>query len=156
VAIGELLDKLNHRPFRKKDGTRVSVWEAIDKPALKPLPREPFDMSEWCRARVNIDYHVAFDANFYSVPYNPVHEVVEVRSTPTTVEILHKGSRVASHLGSRERNKAVTIHEQRPKSHREHLEWSPSRMVRWAPTIGPHTARLFERIMANQPHPESG
>lgn len=113
-------------------------------------------MSEWCRARVNIDYHVAFDANFYSVPYSQVHEVVEVRSTPTTVEILHKGSRVASHLRSRERNKAVTIHEHRPKSHREHLEWSPSRMVRWAETIGPHTARLFERIMASQPHPESG
>ena len=156
VAIRELLGKLNHRPFRKKDGTRASVWEAIDKPALKPLPMEPFDMSEWCRARVNIDYHVAFDANFYSVPYNLVHEVVEVRSTPTTVEILHKGSRVASHLRSRERNQAVTIHEHRPKSHREHLEWSPSRMVRWAETIGPHTARLFERIMAAQPHPESG
>ena len=62
VAIRELLGKLNHRPFRKKDGTRASVWEAIDKPALKPLPMEPFDMSEWCRARVNIDYHVAFDA----------------------------------------------------------------------------------------------
>jgi transposase len=156
VAIRELLGKLNHRPFRKKDGTRASVWEAIDKPALKPLPMEPFDMSEWCRARVNIDYHVAFDSNFYSVPYNLVHEVVEVRSTPTTVEILHKGTRVASHLRSRERNKAVTIHEHRPKSHREHLEWSPSRMVRWAETIGPHTARLFERIMADQPHPESG
>lgn len=156
VAIGELLGKLNHRPFRKKDGTRASAWEAIDKPVLKPLPREPFDLSEWCRARVNIDYHVVFDANFYSVPYNLVHEVVEIRSTPTTVEILHKGSRVASHLRSRERNKAVTIHEHRPKSHREHLEWSPSRMVRWAETIGPHTARLFERIMANQPHPESG
>ena len=138
VAIRELLGKLNHRPFRKKDGTRASVWEAIDKPALKPLPMEPFDLSEWCRARVNIDYHVAFDANFYSVPYNLVHEVVEIRSTPTTVEILHKGSRVASHLRSRERNKAVTIHEHRPKSHREHLEWSPSRMVRWAETIGPH------------------
>ncbi len=156
VAIRELLGKLNHRPFRKKDGTRASVWAAIDKPALKPLPMEPFDMSEWCRARVNIDYHVAFDANFYSVPYNLVHEVVEIRSTPTTVEILHKGTRVASHLRSRERNKAVTIHEHRPKSHREHLEWSPSRMVRWAETIGPHTARLFERIMADQPHPESG
>jgi transposase len=151
VAIRELLGKLNHRPFRKKDGTRASVWEAIDKPALKPLPMEPFDLSEWARARVNIDYHVAFDANFYSVPYSLVHEVVEIRSTPTTVEILHKGARVASHLRSRERNKAVTIHEHRPKSHREHLEWSPSRMVRWAETIGPHTARLFERIMADQP-----
>jgi transposase len=156
VAIRELLHKLNHRPFRKKDGTRASAWETIDKPALKPLPMEPFDLSEWSRARVNIDYHVAFDANFYSVPYNLVHEMVEIRSTPTTVEILHKGARVASHLRSRERGKAITDDEHRPKSHRAHLEWTPSRMVHWAETIGPNTARLFDRIMNDKPHPEMG
>ena len=155
-AIRELLDKLNHRPFRKKDGTRATVWEAIDKPALKPLPMEPFDLSEWSRARVNIDYHVAFDANLYSVPYNLVQELVEIRSTPTTVEILHKGVRVASHLRCRGRGRAITIDEHRPKSHRAHLEWTPSRMVHWAETIGPHTARLFERIMNDKPHPEMG
>ena len=116
---------------------RASVLEAIDKPALKPLPTEPFDMSEWSRARVNIDYHVTFDANLYSVPYNLVHELVEIRSTPTTVEILHKGARVASHLRSRGRGQAVTNDEHRPKSHRAHLEWTPSRMVHWAETIGP-------------------
>ena len=136
--------------------SRASVWEAIDKPALKPLPTEPFDLSEWSRARVNIDYHVAFDANLYSVPYNLVHELVEIRSTPTTVEILHKGARVASHLRSRGRGQAVTNEEHRPKSHRAHLEWTPSRMVHWAETIGPNTARLFERIMNDKPHPEMG
>lgn len=156
VAIRELLHKLNHRAFRKKDGTRASLWEAIDKPALKPLPMEPFDLSQWSRARVNIDYHVAFDANFYSVPYNLVQEVVEIRSTPTTVEVLHKGARVASHLRSRGRGLAISNNEHRPKSHREHLEWTPSRMVHWAGTIGPNTARLFERIMADKPHPEMG
>ena len=113
-------------------------------------------MSQWSRARVNIDYHVAFDDNLYSVPYNLVHEVVEIRSTPTTVEILHKGSRVASHVRSRGRGKAVTIGAHRPKSHQAHLEWPPSRMVQWAQKIGPHTARLFERMMADKPHPEMG
>ena len=54
-------------------------------------------MSQWSRATVNIDYHIAFDGNFYSVPYTLVQQVVEVRSTPTTVEIFHKGNRSASH-----------------------------------------------------------
>ena len=90
------------------------------------------------------------------MPYNLVHELVEIRSTPTTVEILHKGTRVASHLRSRGRGQAVTNDEHRPKSHRAHLEWTPSRMVHWAETIGPHTARLFERIMNDKPHPEMG
>jgi transposase len=156
VAIRELLDKLNHRAFRKKAGTRATVWEALDKPALKPLPMEPFDLSEWSRARVNIDYHVAFDSNLYSVPYNLVQELVEIRSTPATVEILHKGTRVASHLRSHARGQVVTNEEHRPKSHRAHLEWTPSRMVQWAETIGPNTARLFERIMNDKPHPEMG
>jgi transposase len=155
-AIRELLHRLNHRPFRKRDGSRASVFESLDKPALRPLPSESFDMSQWSRARVNIDYHVAFDDNFYSVPYNLVHEVVEIRSTPTTVEILHQGTRVASHLRHRGRGKAVTISVHRPKSHQAHLEWPPSRMVQWAQKIGPHTARLFERMMADKPHPEMG
>ncbi|MGH9647420.1 MAG: IS21 family transposase [Bryobacteraceae bacterium] len=156
VAIRELLEKLNQRPFRKREGSRATVFQALDKPALKPLPTEPFDLSQWSRARVNIDYHVTFDANLYSVPYNLVHELVEIRSTPTTVEVLHKGARVASHLRSRGRGQAVTNDEHRPKSHPAHLEWTPSRMVHWAETIGPNTARLFERIMNDKPHPEMG
>ncbi len=128
----------------------------IDKPALKPLPLSPFDLSEWSRARVNIDYHIAFDANFYSVPYNLVHEIVEIRSTSTLVEILHKRHARCSHIRSRGRGQTITNEEHRPKSHREHLEWTPSRMVHWAEVVGPYTARLFERIMNDKPHPEMG
>jgi transposase len=128
----------------------------VDRPALRPLPLERFDLSQWSRARVNIDYHIAFDTNFYSVPYNLVHELVEVRATPTTVEILHKGQRVASHLRARGHGHAITVAEHRPKSHQAHLEWTPSRLVNWAQTIGPNTARLFERILADKPHPEMG
>jgi hypothetical protein len=29
-------------------------------------------------------------------------------------------------------------------------------MVKWAENIGAHTARLFERILADKPHPEMG
>jgi len=100
-AVRQLLERVNQKPFRKRPGSRASLFTELDQPALRALPSERFDMSQWTRAKVNIDYHVAFDTNFYSVPYNLVHEVVEVRSTPTTVEILHKGQRVASHLRSR-------------------------------------------------------
>jgi hypothetical protein len=81
-------------------------------------------MSQWSRARVNIDYHIAFDANFYSVPYTLVHELIEVRATPTTIEIFHKGERVASHLRGRGRGQVCTEKEHRPKSHQAHLEWT--------------------------------
>src|SRR5260370_19190392 len=95
-AIRELLERLNQRPFRKREGSRASVFAAMERSTLRPLPAERFDMSQWSRARVNVDYHIAFDANLYSVPYRLVHQLVEVRATPTTVEIFHKGQRVAS------------------------------------------------------------
>jgi transposase len=155
-AIRELRDRINQRRFRKREGTRATQFAAVDKPALSPLPAERFDLSEWSRARVNIDYHVAFDTNYYSVPYNLVQELVEVRSTPTTIEIFHKSQRVTSHLRAHGHGHAVTIADHRPRSHQAHLEWTPSRMVHWAQTIGPHTARLFERILADKPHPEMG
>jgi transposase len=155
-AIRELLLRLNHRPFRKRAGTRASLFEQLDKPALQPLPVTPYDLSEWSKARVNIDYHCLFDKNFYSVPYTLVHELVEIRSTPTTVEIFHNGQRVASHPRSSGNDKAITIPQHRPKSHQAHLEWTPSRMVSWATTIGSHTAQLIERILADKPHPEMG
>lgn len=50
----------------------------------------------------------------------------------------------------------MTNPEHRPKSHRAHLEWTPSRMVNWAHSIGPNTAQLFARILADKPHPEMG
>ena len=99
-AIRELRDRINQRPFRKREGSRASQFAALDRPALNPLPTEPFDLSQWSRARVNIDYHIVFDANYYSVPYNLVHELVEVRSTPTTIELFHKGQRVCGWSGA--------------------------------------------------------
>jgi len=155
-AVRELLERVNQKPFRKRPGSRASLFAELDKPTLRALPAERFDMSQWTRARVNIDYHVAFDTNYYSVPYNLVHAVVEIRSTPTTVEILHKGQRLASHLRAHGHGQAITVHEHRPKSHQAHLEWTPSRMVNWAQNVGPQTALLFERILADKPHPEMG
>lgn len=155
-AIGQLLAAINQRPFRKREGSRLSQFLEFDKPALKPLPSEPFDLSHWSRARVNIDYHIAFDGSLYSVPYNLVHELVEIRSTATTIEILHKGTRVASHPRSRTRELVTTNPEHRPHSHQAHLEWTPSRIVEWGEKAGPFTAQLLERIMADKPHPEMG
>lgn len=156
-AIRELLTYLNHRPFRKRlEECRASLFTKIDRPALQPLPSERYDLSLWSQARVNIDYHVAFDGNWYSVPYALTGKQVEVRSTPTTVEIFYRGKRVASHLRSHERNKPITQNEHRPKSHQAHLEWPPSRMVNWAASVGANTAQLVQRMLDDKPHPEMG
>lgn len=155
-AIADLLVRLNERHFRKRDGSRKSLFETLDRPALRPLPAERYEFGQWRTARVNIDYHVEVDHHYYSVPYQLTGEVVDVRAGAATVEIFHRGVRIASHARSSNLHKATTIHEHRPKAHQRHLEWTPSRLIQWAETVGAATAELFEKIMAAKPHPEMG
>jgi transposase len=155
-AIAELLVRLNERPFRKREGSRGSLFEALDRPALHCLPAERYEFGVWRTARVNIDYHVEFERHYYSVPYQLTGEPLDVHATAATIEIFHHGARVASHARSTLPYQATTVSEHRPKSHQRHLEWSPSRLVEWARTVGPATAQLFENIMAAKPHPEMG
>lgn len=155
-AIAELLEKLNRRSFKKREGSRRSLFEQIDQPALRPLPAERYDQSLWSKAVVNIDYHIQFDRSFYSVPYTLARQEVEVRATPATVEIFHRGARVASHVRARKPNTAVTQNEHRPKAHQAHVQWPPSRLVEWARKTGLFTAQLFQQILDRYPHPEMG
>jgi len=155
-AIQELLVRLNDRPFRKREGSRRSLFESLDKPVLRALPAERYEYGDWETHRVNIDYHVEFDNHWYSVPYLLTQQEVEVRATATTVEIFHRGVRVSSHGRSPVPHVATTVEDHRPKAHQRHLEWTPSRLVDWAKTIGPATAELFDRIMASKRHPEQG
>jgi transposase len=155
-AVRELLPKLNQRPFRKRPGCRASLFQELDRPALGPLPRERFELHQWAKARVNIDYHVEFEQHYYSVPYMLTGQEVEIRATMTTVEVFHRGERVASHRRSYQPYHATTINEHRPKSHQQHLAWPPSRLLHWAQSVGPSTAHLFKAILESKPHPEMG
>lgn len=155
-AIAELLVRLNERPFRKREGSRKTLYETLDRPALKPLPAERYQYGEWKTVRVNIDYHVEIDQHWYSVPYLLTQQEVEVRATASTVEVFHKGVRVASHARSHAPHRHTTIHEHRPKAHQRHLEWTPSRIVEWSGKIGPATAQVVDRILASNRHPEQG
>jgi transposase len=113
-------------------------------------------MAEWSRARVNIDYHIAFAKHFYSVPYRYLHKKVEVRATAKTVEIFYRGERIASHVRNDAPYHYTTLPEHRPESHRAYLEWNPERFIRWAESAGPFAAEMVRRILASRPHPEQG
>jgi transposase len=156
AAIRELLENLNARRMRVYGASRRELFLSLEKPALTPLPSQRFEYATWKRARVNIDYHVELDRHYYSVPHLLVHEMVEIRATNQIVEVLHRGVRVASHTRSFERGRHTTHPSHMPKSHRQHLEWSPSRLIRWGEKIGPATGQLVEAILSDRPHPEQG
>jgi len=155
-AIAEQIEKLNNRPFQKLEGTRRSLFETLEKPALKPLPLQRYIYTDWKRAKPNIDYHIEVGHHYYSVPYQLIQHRLDVRFSDTLVEVLFKGRRVASHRRSYRKGGYTTLSEHMPKSHQKYLEWTPSRLLRWAAKTGPHTQNLVAAILEHRPHPEQG
>jgi transposase len=157
TAIGEMLKALNEeRPLRRLGVTRRRLLEEVDRPALKPLPVEPYEYCEWRLRRVGVDYHVEIDAHYYSVPYRFARAEVEARLTVRGVEIFCKGERIAVHLRMSGNHKHTTIPEHMPSSHRRYAGWTIERIREDARKIGPATAALCEQILVSRPHPEQG
>jgi len=156
TAIRELLEWVNHRPFKKFAGSRRSLFEELERPALRPLPPQRYQFATWSLARVNIDYHVEVDRHWYSVPYQLVGKQVDIRLSATTLEVFCGHRRVASHIRSFKPRAFSTQPEHMPEAHRRNLEWTPSRIVVWAQSSGPGTAALVEGILNSRPHPEQG
>lgn len=162
IAIADLLEDLNTRPFKKLPGNRRSAFEAIDRPALRPLPSSLFELCFWKKARVGVDYHVELEHHYYSVPYLFAGKAVELRYTASMIEILCEGKRIAAHQRVRRigyqqgLSSQTTVSEHMPKSHQVHLEWTPSRLINWGNTIGLSTGILVAHLLSSKPHPEMG
>jgi transposase len=157
--IADLLEELNGRTMRRYGASRRELFEQVERQHLQPLPAERFAYCVFARATVNIDYHVAYDDHAYSVPYQLRYEhdaVVDLRVTATTIEVLHKNRRVASHARSYAKHQHTTVPEHMPDAHRKHLEWTPSRIIAWAGKIGAGTQALVEKILESRRHPEQG
>jgi transposase len=137
ARLADLITELNARPMRLYRANRRDLFERLDQPALRPLPADAFVYGEWKTARVNVDYHIELHGHYYSVPYTLVHEAVDVRASVSTVEIFHRGQRVAAHRRADVRGRHTTDAAHMPKAHQRHLEWTPSRIMGWAQTIGP-------------------
>jgi transposase len=156
AAIRERIDAINDRPMKRLGVSRRTLFDQLDRPALKPLPAARYELAEWKGCRVNIDYHVEIAHNFYSVPYQLVHEHVEVRFTASTVEVFFKHRPVAAHARLTGRGGYATQVAHMPRAHRAHAEWTPSRLIAWAEQTGLATGRLVAGILERRPHPEQG
>lgn len=156
MAIVELLERLNTKPFQKLEGSRRSVFKQFDQPALRPLPERPYEYATWKLVTVSIDCHVDVERHYYSVPHQHIREHCEVRLTATAVEVFLRGRRIASHARSFVVGTHTTVPEHMPKSHRGYAEWNAERLVRWAAATGRQTAVLVEQILESRPHPEQG
>jgi len=136
-------------------GSRRSLFEQLDRPALKALPAVPYEYAEWRHAKVGIDYHIEVDKRCYSVPHRLVGARVDVRLGASTVEVLHQGKRVASHPRQGP-CRFSTLDAHMPKAHQAHRQWSPQRFLDWAQAIGTATRAVVAHQLTDRPHPEHG
>ncbi len=155
-AIAALLVDLNRRPFKKLPGCRRSAFERLDQPALRPLPAARYAISRWKTAKVHIDYHVEFEAHYYSVPHRLVGAKIDVRLTGQLLECFAANQRVASHAASGVHGGFTTAAEHMPASHRAHLQWTPAKLISWGQRIGVSTAAVVTWQLEHRPHPEQG
>src|SRR6202790_463154 len=156
AAIRALLDELNDRPMRSWGMSRRALFEQLDKPALRSLPPLAYEYAEWKRCRVGLDYHVEIGKHYYSVPHQLIRQEIEARITAATVEIFHRGKRIASHRRSTRPHRPTTVAEHMPSSHRRYRDWTHERIRREAAAIGDNTAALADVILRSRPHPEQG
>jgi len=152
-CIRSLLEELNSRPFRRLPGNRQTAFETLDQPALRPLPKQPYEYVEIRRCRVNIDYHIEFDQHHYSVPHQYVGEQVEVQASDHLVQVHFRQRQVASHP-RRHRPGTTTEAGHMPARHRQQQQWTPGRLKNWAREIGPDTLAWVSDRLAEREHPE--
>ena len=156
AAIAELVAQVNNRLSRHLGASRQALFEELERSALKPLPAEPYVFAEWKECRVGLDYHVEIEKHYYSVPHQLLREKVWARITARTIEVFHRGKRIAAHVRSSSNRKHTTVREHMPSSHRRYADWTPERLRRQADAIGRNTPALVEIILRERAHPEQG
>ena len=154
--IRERLKVLNRKPMKVLGVSRQELHEKVERPALKALPSQRYELALWSKARVAPDYHIEVDKHYYSVPYRLLKKELDVRVTATTVEVFFKNNSVAAHRRSYRKGQHTTVPEHMPRAHREYVEWTPQRLIRWSESIGMATAQVVKEILSSRPHPQQG
>ena len=153
-AIAALLAELNARAFQQREGNRQSLFEAEERPVLKPLPDRAYEFAEWKKAKVHLDYHVQVEGAFYSVPYALIGKTVDVRMTARGLEVFHRQKLVATHVRSTQRGQFTTAAAHRPERHSAVIDLTHEKLMQRALVIGPATVEVLAQQVQRRRHPE--
>jgi transposase len=99
ASLLEVLARLNARPLRRAQGeSRLSLYQKLDQPALKPLRQDAFPFHEVRRGlMLGSDYHLMHDHRRYSAPHTLIGRKLDLRVSAVSVEIWHDARMVALH-----------------------------------------------------------
>lgn len=57
------VERFNNKPFQKKEGTRRSLFNEVEKATLRPLPHSSYELASYRTAVVQANSHVAYQKN---------------------------------------------------------------------------------------------
>jgi transposase len=98
AAVRWCIEVANKRQCRPLDRVAPqAVFDAEEAMALLPLPRAPFELASWRRAKVGPDIHVKVGKALYSVPWRHIGHEVDTREGYRVVEIFFDGELIKTH-----------------------------------------------------------
>lgn len=155
-AFREKLELYNQRRFQRSDYTREDLFEREEKPFLRWLPHERFQIKKYRKLKVQPNIHILLyeDKHYYSVPFRYVGEKVSVIYTNRVVDIYCKGEKIASHLRDRKPHRYTTVKEHMPSHYQKYLERSPEYYLSWARNQSREVEQVVETVLSTRPHPE--
>lgn len=155
-AIWDLLEQHNNTPFQRLKTSRRELFDNIEKPVLKPLPKERYAIKQSKELTVQFNYHVELreDRHYYSVPWQLKGKRVRVVYDDRNVAIYCDNVRIIQYKRDRSPNGYTTLHTHMPPHHRFYAQWSPERFIRWAQSIGDDVAEIIQMVLTSRKHPE--
>lgn len=155
AAVGEQLGKYNSRRMQGCDYSRVERFLAVEKPALLPLPREPYEMKRHAVLKVapNSFIQLGTERHHYSVPCRLIGHQVEVVFTSSLVRIFHGGECVATHPRSMNRNKYTWVNEHLPSKAQAYYEYSAQYFIDKAKSYGDAAEHVVRTLFSDPDKP---
>ena len=151
-ALRMFLKRLNAAVMKDYGISRQDRFDK-ERGLLKPLPQNPFEISEWRKAKVHPDCHIQVYKNFYSVPFTHVGQVVRVRLSRQMLEAFDgEGQCLAAHRRLKGQHNFSTSDSHYPEAKVSLARFDIQRAKRQAQDIGPNILTLVEKLL-NQSHP---
>ncbi|SDF26133.1 Integrase core domain-containing protein, partial [Pricia antarctica] len=156
--IGRLLERYNDLLFKRKEASRLELFQSVERAYLKPLPAARYEIKEYCRGKVQKMGYVYFspDKSYYSVPYRYIGRETAIHYTKNMVEVHYNRQRIALHPRNGSKGSYNTKKDHLSSTHRYYSDWSPEFFRTKATAHGGHVAACVEQIIANVDYPEIG
>ena len=147
------LDRFNHKPYQKKEGSRHSVFESVEKPLLKPLPQFPYEVALWRKAKVQSNSHVSFQKCYYSVHYRLIGKEVNLKIQSESLDIYDDHMYLCTHRLLKGKIGAYSTDISHLPAHSAQFgEWNSLRYLNWAKKKGPFTEQVIQQLFSDAPY----